>query len=144
MDIPATKISVPMSAGAARAELAEQLWLDGIVQAPDQHAFVVGLFRVATPAGCNSFQGGDHLAVFDLHLDGPGIGRARDEVEHSRPRRMGDIHDRPAAIPQMAHVEKPAAVALLNRQLEWGPPVNLRVTHHADIPSQWTDGKSPM
>src|SRR5262244_1902809 len=144
MDILAAKISISMSAGSASAELSEQFRVDWIFQAPDQHAFIVWLLRIAAPAGRNSFQGGDHLSILDLHLDGPGILWARDEVQHARPGRIGDVHDRPAAIPQMAHVQVPAAIALLDRQLEGRPPVDLRVTHYADIASHWTARKSPM
>src|SRR5258708_12407569 len=67
MYIPATKISVPMSAGAARAELAEQLRVDGILQPPDQHTLVVRLSTVAPPAASTPPHARPPLSPFPPH-----------------------------------------------------------------------------
>src|SRR6267143_2779937 len=133
MDVLAAEVAVAMRPRTARLVLAEELRVDRIGEAPDQYAFVIWLGRVAAPSGGNALERGDHLPFLDVHLDGPGVRGPGDEGHHLRVARVGHIHDRPAAIPQVAHVQEPAAVHLMNGELEWGPAVHLRVAHHSHV-----------
>ena len=133
MDVLAAEVAVAMRPRTARLVLAEELRVDRVGEAPDQYAFVIWLARVAAPSGRNALERRDHLPFLDVHLDGPGVRGPRNEAHDARVARVRHIHDRPAAIPQVAHVQEPAAVDLLNGELEWGPAVHLRVAHRSHV-----------
>ena len=133
MDVLAAEVTVAMRPRTARLVLAEELRVDRIGEAPDQRAFVIWLARVAAPSRGDALERGDHLPFLDVHLDGPGVRGPGDEVQDFRVLRLGHIHDRPAAIPQVAHVQEPAAVDLLDGELERGPAIHFRVAHDSHV-----------
>ena len=78
---------------------------------------------VAAPAWCDSLKRRDHLAIGYLHLDRPGIVRARNIGDKFRSSRISDIEDAPASVPKMRQLEIPASIGLLHRQFKCWPAV---------------------
>jgi len=113
--------------------LPEALRPHRVGEAPDEHALVVGLRGISAPPLPDLLQRRDHLVFADLHLDGPGVRRAGNEVRDARARGVGHVEDRPAAMPEVARVEIPAAVALLDRELERRSAIDVAVADHAHI-----------
>src|SRR5207253_6376777 len=69
----------------------------------------------------------------DLHLDGPRVRGAGNEVGDTRLGRIGHIEDGPAAMPEVTRVEVPATVALQNGELEGRPTIDFAVADDADV-----------
>src|SRR2546430_11521103 len=133
MHVASARIEVAMRAGPSGLVLPEALRPHGVGEAPDEDALVVGLRGISTPPLPDFLERRDHLVFADFHLDGPGVRRTGNEVRHARACRVGHVEDRPAAIPEVARVEIPAAVALLDRELERPPAVDFAVADDADI-----------
>src|SRR5712691_11465715 len=133
MHVAPARIKIAMRAGAAGLVLAEALRPRRIGEAPDEDALVVGLRGVSAPSLPDFFERRVHLVAADLHLDRPGVRRAGNEIRDGGLCGVGHVEDRPAAMPQVARVEIPAAVSLLDGKLEGRPAVHLAVADHADI-----------
>jgi hypothetical protein len=46
---------------------------------------------------------------------------------------VGDIEDGPAPVPEMAHVEVPAAIDLLHGELEGGSTLEVVISQNLDV-----------
>jgi len=125
--VAAARIEIAMRSGPAGLVLAELFRIQRVAHVPDQHALVVRLIRIAAPAGRNHLERGDHAIAVHLHLNRPGVVRARDELGQARIRRIGDIDDAPAEMPQMSHVQIPALADLADGHLETRPLIEIAV-----------------
>src|SRR5687768_17571948 len=133
VDVAASWVAVAVCAAASGLPLAKFLRVDRVLDIPDQEPFVVRLRGVAAPPARYLFQPGDHDVVVEIHLDRPGVLRPGHELEHLRLGGIGDVHDGPSPVPQVAHVHVPAAAHLPDRHLESGSSVGLAVADDLEI-----------
>ena len=105
----------------------------GVGDVPDEKPFGEFLPLGSTPAGSDALEGGDHFSFGHLDLDGPGVCRSGKECHVLRMAWVGDIENGPAPVPEMAHVEVPAAVDLLHCQLEGRPSLEIMVAQYLDV-----------
>ena len=133
-------VEVAVGSRATGAELTETLRLERIRQVPDQHPFVVRGIRVTTPPGRDAFQCGHHLAVGRHHLDRPGVRRAGDEVQHFWICWISDVHNGPTTVPQVAHVEIPAVLDLLDVEFEARTTIQVAVADNLHVLAESTLG----
>ncbi len=133
MHVLAAPVPVAMGAGRPGLEVPHLLRVEPVADVPDEHALVVRLAGIAAPLLRHLLQRGDHRVAGEVHLDGPGVGRPRDELDHFRVGGIGHVDDRPAEVPQMAHVQVPAAVLLQDRHLEAGFIAELAIADDLDV-----------
>src|SRR5437588_592462 len=104
--------------------------------------FPLGLARLLSrhpPA--TGFSWPCRIADVQDHMDGPGVTGTRDGFHEFRILRIGNVHDAPAVMPQMPHVEIPMAIDLLNGHLEGALAVVESAIsdglHVVGFPSRW-------
>ena len=66
-------------------------------------------------------------------MDRPGVGWTWNEFDHLRAGGIRDIDNRPAEMPQMAHIEIPTSVRLHDGHLEARTIVEVAIANHTDI-----------
>ena len=66
-------------------------------------------------------------------MDRPGVGWTWNEFDHLRAGGIRDIDNRPAEMPQMAHIEIPASIRLHDGHLEARTIVEVAIANHTDI-----------
>jgi hypothetical protein len=116
------------------------LGIEPISDVPDENAFVKGLGRITAPAFRDLFERGYHRVSGDFHLDRPGVVWTWNEFDHFRVGGIRDIDDRPAEMPQMAHIEIPASVRLHDGHLEARTIVEVAIANHTDILANAANG----
>ena len=122
-----------MRAGAAGFPVADLIGLGRLADIENKKPFRRWLPVSAAPARRDAFEAGDHFTVGDLDLNGPGIFRPGNVSAILRRRRIGDIEYAPAAMPKVGDVEIPAAIFLLQRQLEGRLAVQIMVADGVNI-----------
>lgn len=100
VDVSASWVEVAVGAASPGAVLAEQAGVGRIgIDVPDQYPFVEGFGGVAAPTCRHLLQRRDHLAVVDIHLDGPCVARTFDEPYVLGLLWVSHVDDRPTAMP---------------------------------------------
>src|SRR5262249_29114532 len=137
----AARIRVAVRPGRPRLPVRELPRVDRIADVPNQNAFVVWLVRIGAPSKRRLLQRRYHDVIVERHLDGPGVTGTRDGFHEFRILRIGNVHDAPAVMPQMPHVEVPMAIDLLNGHLEGALAVVESAIsdglHVVGFPSRW-------
>src|SRR5262249_18634555 len=137
----AARIRVAVRPRRPRLPVRELPRVDRIADVPNQNAFVVWLVRVGAPSKRRLLQRRYHDVIVERHLDGPGVTGTRDGFHEFRILRIGNVHDAPAVMPQMPHVEVPMAIDLLNGHLEGALAVVESAIsdglHVVGFPSRW-------
>jgi hypothetical protein len=75
-----------------------------VANIPDEQTFVVRLIRIVSPFGGRFLQRREHQVIVQLHLNRPGVIRARNKLRDFRIRSIGYVHDGPAVIPEMPEI----------------------------------------
>ena len=84
-------VEIAVRARAAGLKVADPPRLGRLAHVENEKSLRERLTFGAAPAGRDSFQTGDHLAVGDLDLDRPGIFRSRNKGDKFRRFRIGDV-----------------------------------------------------
>src|SRR5258706_15857785 len=112
-------IAVAMRDEIARHVLAEAIRMNRIRETSDCDAFVPRRLWIRVAAHLRSFERGNQLAVRDIELARARVGRTRNPVENFWIGWIRNVQDAPAAIGLRAGIHVPAAVDLLDVDLEW-------------------------
>src|SRR6476646_6426011 len=89
-----------------------------ITDIPNERALFVWPLWITTPVGLFSLERSYHYIVVKLHLDRIRVIRPFDKFYVFRICRIGDVQDRPPAMPFVTHVEIPASRHLPDRHLK--------------------------
>jgi hypothetical protein len=92
--------------------------MHGILQAPDDDAVVPWRVRIGVAAHLRALGRGNQLPIGDVELTAARVLRTGNPVENCRVGGIGDVEDAPAAVGLRAGVHVPAAVHLLDVDLE--------------------------
>ena len=141
MHVAAAVVAVAMRAKAAGFEMSEELRMDGILDIPDEHAFVPGLGVVGVAAKLGAFERGDHFALGHVDLHGEGVGRARNPVDHGGLGGIGDVENAPAAVVEAGGVKIPAALHFLDGELERNVAVLVGIADEFDVLGEGAGGE---
>src|SRR5215475_7808387 len=128
-----TVVKITVRSGAAGLEMANSAWRGWLAHVKNEKTFRESLIFIATPARGDAFKSGDHFPFSDLNLDRPRILRTRNKGNEFRRRRIGNVENAPAAMPQVRQIEIPTAIHFLHRQLESGLAVEIVITENLGV-----------
>src|SRR6185437_1444933 len=126
-------IKVPMGSRAAGFEMADAFRLSRCAYVKDKKSFGERLALDAAPTRRNALQSRDHFTVRHLNLNGPGIFRPGNKSTELRFGGICDLEHTPTAMPKVSHIEIPAAIHFLHRQLEGRLAVQIMIAERFDI-----------
>src|SRR5262245_5380573 len=113
--------------------MANSAWRGWLAHVKNEKTFRESLIFIATPTRRDTFKSGDHLSLSHLNLDRPRILRTGYEGNEFRRRRIGNVKNAPAAMPQVRQIEIPAAIHFLHRQFESWLAVEIVVSENFDV-----------
>ncbi len=115
--------SVAVRPSVAGLEVTQLSGVRRILDVPDEHPFAERRPELSAPVWRDGFERRRQQLATERDLKCPRAGRSGNEANVLRRGRLGDIEDRPAAVPEVTDVEKVLAVLDCQRELEPGPPV---------------------
>src|SRR5690242_94984 len=122
-----------MGSRAAGCEMADALRLSRCAYVKDKKSFGERLPLDAAPTRRNALQSRDHFTVRYLNLNGPGIFRPGNKGTELRFDGVCDLEHTPTAMPEVSHIEIPAAIHFLHRQLECRLAVQIMIANGLEI-----------
>jgi hypothetical protein len=108
-------------------EMTQPSGIRRIRDVPDEYALAERRLGLSAPVGRDGFQRRRQQVASEGDLERPRAGRPGNEANALWRARVGDIEDRPAAVPEMTHVEEVSVGLDRQRELEPGPPVEAMV-----------------
>src|SRR5215470_3241631 len=117
--------AVAVRAPVAGLEVTQLSRIRRIRDVPDEHALAERGPGLAAPVGRHGLERRRQDVAAERNLKCPRAGRSGDEAKVLRRGRVGDVEDRPAAVPEVTDVEKVPAGLDRQRELEPGSPVEI-------------------
>jgi len=115
--------AVAVSPSVAGLEVTQPSGVGRIRDVPDEHAFGEGCPGFSAPIWRYGFKRRRQQVATERDLKCPRAGRSGNEPKMLRGDRLGDIEDRPAAVPKVTDVEEVPAVLDRQRELEPRPSI---------------------